>query len=244
MENPVDLVHVLLGLPSRHAHHHRSVMLYVLSLAARLMGANLRPLAERSNMIQIPALPEGIADRTNLYNDVYGDLPPLSWDTPEFHDRLAWACESVPGAKPVAWYYSTNSFGTSTIRTSTMVRIECVSVGIDIDVRNIWLNPDLLVYALKREMNPTGPIPQGIPYPGFEARNPTTDLPIGAAWPDHPWKGRAMYHDAAPERFAPGAEWVAVDGRYIKRQYQVSPGSGPFGTGGKMGTAWEKVYSR
>lgn len=215
-----------------------------LSLAARMMGANLRPLAGRSNMIQIPALPEGIADRTNLYNDVYGDLPPLSWDTPELHDRLAWALEQVVGAKVTAWYYSTNSFGNSTIRTSTMVRIECVSVGVDIDVRNIWLTPDLIVYALKRELNPMGPIPQGIPYPGFEARNPTTDSPIGAAWPDHPWKGRAMYRDVGADRFAVGAEWVAVDGRYVKRQYQIAPGSGPFGMGGKMGTAWEKVYSR
>jgi hypothetical protein len=221
-------------------------MLYAaLSLAARMMGAQRRPLAERSNnMIEIPPVPEGIANPSNLYNDVYSELPPLAWANPEFHDKLAWILESDKDARVSMWHFTTSSALSSTIRASTMCRIQVASVGVDADVRTIWRMPEVIAYQLKREVLPDAPIPQMKPYPGFAARNPSTDSPVGAAWPDHPWKGRKMFRDVGGDRFAIGAEWETPEYRFAKRNCQITSGSGPFGQGGKMETAWEIVYSR
>lgn len=196
-------------------------------------------------MVTIPPVPEGIANSANLYNDVYGDLPPLSWSNPDLHSRLAWV-QSQVAFTVTAWHSSLNDGtpGFPGVRTSTMFRAEIAAgVGIDFDVRTLMQNPDVIVYALLRLRNPAAIPAQLKPYPGFEALNPTTNNPVGAAWPEHPWKGRKMFHDAGGD-FKPGDAFETPDARYRKVSFVEAPGSGPFGMGGKLGVAWEQEYAR
>lgn len=197
-------------------------------------------------MSNIPQVPEGIFNPENLYNDVYGGFPPLRWSDPEFHDKLAWIREQVPYTI-TSWYSILNSGAPdgSTLRTSTMFRAEVgTGEGADFDVLNVVRNPDLLVYAFKRLLNPVAVLEQIKPYPGFTARNPVTLSPIGPEWTPSPWVGRKLYRDNAGDKYAVGTIWEDVDARYQRVRVQTKSGSGMFGTGGVFEPAWEVVYRR
>ncbi len=195
--------------------------------------------------ITIPEKPLAITNPENLYNDVYGDIPPLAWSNPDFHSRLGWIKGEV-NCTITAWYSSVNqSPGASPLRVSTMFRAEVRSgVGMDFDVRSVMELPHLVVYSLKAVANPSAMPLQVTPYPGFEALHPVTDNPIGAAWPEHPWAGRKMFHANPETTYKLDAIFETPAARFQKRVFVVKPGPGPFGTGGVNGEAWEQVYTR
>jgi len=194
--------------------------------------------------VNIPQVPEGVFDPGNLYNDVYGDLPPLSWSDPDFHSRLKWIASQV-SCKITAWYSSLNlSPGAPPLRTATMFRAEVSEgLGFDFDVRSVVQVPELVVYTLLKLRDPSM-TPVLRPYPGYLALNPPTEDPVGAPWPDHPWSGRRMFHANPESTYEAGGEFERPEGRYRKVRFVVRPGSGPFGIGGEWADAWEMVYSR
>lgn len=190
-----------------------------------------------------PDTGEGIFDKENLYNDVYGYFPRLRWEDPEFQDKLVWIAEQVP-FKITSWYSIVNSAKESTIRTSTWFRVEVGSTGGDFDVLNVVRNPDLLVYAFKRLANPDQEVPQVKLYPGYSIRWPDRLSPIGAKWEPSPWPGRVVYRNAGGTAFAVGDIWEDETGRYRKVNVQTKAGSGPFGQGAENTPAWEVIYRR
>ena len=194
--------------------------------------------------ITIPPVPETIVNPDNLYNDVYGDLPPLAWRNPDFHSRLGWI-DSLVAFKVTAWYATVNqSPGAAPLRTSTMFRAEVSDgVGFDFDVRSVMELPETVAYTLLRILHPEI-MPVVKPYPGFLALHPATSNPVGAPWPDHPWKGRKLFHARPETTYKPGDIFETPEARYQKVRFVVRSGSGPFGVGGKVAEAWELIYSR
>jgi hypothetical protein len=212
-------------------------------------SGTLRPTGEIVTSPVIPPAPaynpatgEGIFDKENLYNDVYGYFPRLRWEDPEFHDKLTWIGEQVP-FKITSFYSIVNSAKESTIRTSTWFRVEVGGSGGDFDVLNVVRNPDLLVYAFKRLANPNSEVPQIKLYPGFSVRWPGRLTPIGALWEPSPWPGRVLYREAG-SAFAIGETWEDATGKYRKVNVQTKVGSGPFGQGAELTPAWEVIYRR
>lgn len=191
-------------------------------------------------------VPDGIHNQENLYNDVYGDLPPLRWNDPEFQDKLRWI-EEETGASITSWYSQVNnSPGVPPLRTSTQFHAELPdgAGGYDFDVRTVAQHVESVSAILRKIKLGVEPA-QMRPYPGFAARNPPpTGDPVGERWPDHPWRGRKMYRANPEELYAEGQEFERRDGTYTKRRFVVRPGSGPFGTGGETAFAWERTFSR
>ena len=196
--------------------------------------------------VTIPPVPEGVLNPGNLYNDANKHLPPLAWSNPDLHARLAWIATQV-GYTITAWYTPINQGppGFPAMVMPTKFRAEVApGVGTDIELDQVMQRPDAVVYTLMVVGNPNA-MPSGLkPYPGYAALYPATDSPIGAAWPDHPWKGLRMFRDIGGDKFKVGDEFETAEAKYKKVSFQVRPGSGPFGTGGEMGTAWQLVYSR
>ena len=189
--------------------------------------------------IQIPAVPEGIANRDNLYNDVYGDLPPLRWNDPEFHARLQWATE---GATVDSWYSLTGGFQND-LRASTQVRITVGTTGLDLDVRLVMQNPELVRYLVQSALGAHGM--QLTPFPGFAQLYPAKENPVGAVLAAQPWKGRTLYADIGGDAFAVGDKFDTPERTFQKVRFMSKMGTGLFGmTGAEMTNAWEVVYSR
>ena len=202
------------------------------------------PQAGRVPARSIPPMPRSIANPNNLYNDVYGDIPPLAWNSADFHSRMAWI-QSQVGFRVTSWDAPVNqSPGAPPLRTSTMFHAEVSDgVGVDFDVRSVMEFPEGVVATLSKLKDPHGTPPR-TPYPGFLAMNPTTENPVGAAWTGHAWTGRQIFHASAEDSYKPGDIFETPDGRYQKVRFLVQPGSGPSGVGGEMADGWEKIYSR
>lgn len=197
-------------------------------------------------MLTIPPVPAGIVNPGNLYNDVYDTEQPLSWQNPEFHDRLAWILEHVEGASITAWYAPLNgSPNGDKLLTSTQFRLQVSEgVGIDEDVLTVMKLPASIAHKILTLKS--GAVPAQInPYPGFLARNPPDGVnPIGELWADHPWKPRVLFHANPETKYKVGDIFEDNSGHYEKVRVQTKPGSGPFGTGGEWVLAWQLAWKR
>lgn len=199
---------------------------------------------KRKKKMSIPVVPDGVRNPNDLYNGWYGDVGPLRWDNPEFHDRLKWLSEQVPFTPSAVQYAALLAEGPDTRFTPTIAHIDLGDgISADIDARYIMLATEAC-YATLFQIRNGGVAPQVKPYPGYKVRNPDTSVPVGEAWPNHPWKGRRMFRAAEGDTLPVGATWEDERGRFEKRQFVVVPGSGPFGTGAKFAFAWEQVYVR
>jgi len=163
----------------------------------------------------VPPLPSsGIANPKDLYNGDHEthQTSPLAWANPEFHDRHAWAYETLAGgqstlgpnalvvkATTIGWNSEESaSPGAAPHRGDTFAKVEIEgtndTVGVDgnppREIRaysfDIMVNPDYVVNDLYFEK--TGKKVQSPKYPGYDARNPAGGLsPIGLPYPNHPW---------------------------------------------------------
>lgn len=192
-------------------------------------------------------VPAGVLNPANLYNDAYADRPPLPWASAERQDKMDWIGEQV-AYKVTEWFAVRNVSPETAFTGPTMAHIAVIvgeeeTASCDVDCLNLWLNPDLVVHMLQRAANPHYVPEQLSPYPGYEARHPSQGNPIGPPLSKQPWKGRTLYEDDLPDAYPVGAVFPDPTGdRYTKVSYVSVPGQGPFGSGGKTATAWERTY--
>jgi hypothetical protein len=181
----------------------------------------------------IPIVPEGISDPTNLYNDMYQDLPDLRWDDVTFQDTLLWLAEEQPHTID-KWYATYNSSpATSALGQTNYTAKLPNGKTFEVDVRNVAYYPSSVLYTLSCVAgDPLETVPQ---YPGYDARNPKKGYPIGAPLKKQPWKDRVLYEDILPGQYEVGEVYVEADSdRYTKVSYQVSQNV--------YGTAWEQTF--
>lgn len=220
-------------------------MLYAaLSLAARMMGAQRRPLAERSNMIQIPPVPEGIADPKDLCNGVYNEdyeLQNLAWSNRRLHASLAYILR-MSGARVAGWASIVNqgANGAPSLRTSTLARlVNPNGTYHDADVRNIYRTPLSVVYALFEIANPGASMPQIQPFV-FEAED-AGPSPVGeqitpSRMPFPTWRNIGTGVKA-------GDRYTAKNGDEYEAM-TIILSMGFFGQGAVTEIVWKKAYLR
>jgi hypothetical protein len=198
---------------------------------------------ETKNMaVTIPPIPDGVVNPANLYNEGYADLVPLTWADEVFHDKIAWLNENQPFVIR-QWYATRNvSPETAFLLPTQFTAVFPNGNTFEVDCRNVVINPELLLYVFQ---GMAGAKKSNAAYPGYEARHPAEGgNPIGPALAVQPWAGRTLYEDLKPEAYAVGKVLPQENGdKFTKIMYVKVTGGGPFGTGAKYGTAWEKTYS-
>ena len=194
-------------------------------------------------MIEIPALPEGIADENDLCNGVYNDdaeLANLAWKNQRLHAAINYVKRAIPDAIFGEWGAVKNS-GAHTapsLLTSTYVRVFRGNAYYDCDVRNLYKAPEGIVATLQAL---TG-IPVQVQPFVYEAEL-AGPSPIGAEVKPSPWGARRLWRNLSSQ-YKVGDRYEALDGWYDLRNVVVVPGQGPFGMGRKEEMMWEKGYSR
>lgn len=158
--------------------------------------------------IQIPPVPAGVLDSTDLAYGMASAYPPVRWDDPVLHDTLAWLLEQAEKEKVFLRY----DWSTSEVRdlvTNKTVRqpvvigfINQFGVSERIEAHRIVNMPHVVVEVLETTFKFGQP---GVAntYPGFIVRHPVKGNPVGEPWPeqDKSWGRPAgtMFHPSAAD---------------------------------------------
>ncbi len=212
----------------------------ILSRLFQALGGETAKVTTMS--VTIPPIPDGVVNPSNLYNEGYADLVPLTWSDETFHDKIAWLGENQPFV--IRQWYSTRNVSpeTSFLLPTQFTAVFPNDKTFEVDVRNIVYNPELLLYVFQGLANTKK---SNATYPGYESRHPAEGgTPIGAPLTKQPWPGRVLYEDLKPKDYPVGKVLPQTNGdKFTKVEYVITPGQGPFGVNPVKGTAWEKTFS-
>lgn len=224
-----------------------TLVLLLVATASNLAGTPT-PILGRIATFAIATIPAGIENAADVYNGWYSDVGPQAFADPVFQDRADWLLEEVPGAT-LSWgaLSLANPLAGGPSHTPSFGVFHCGTSHVTIDSRAIARTTEAARITLLQSCGSVTPTNLSLKwYPGYEVRHPGGGNPIGDPWPDHPWKGRKMFHSSAADgtAFPIGAMFETPTARYTKHRFQSKQGTGPFGAGGEWSVAWEQVYAR